>query len=190
MLRVRIMYSRSQQEGITEGVEFRSDVAMGPSPAGVNDAESGRPEPRKVMLKTVLFAVAAAALFMAMGFADQPTGKLEIPAGRTDPTNGKQMYTSYCAPCHGAEGRGNGPVAPALRTPPTDLTGLAKANNGKFPDNHIVSVLRFGTESRAHGSAEMPVWGTVFNKMSKVNLQETGLRTANLSRYLESLQAK
>ena len=100
------------------------------------------------------------------------------------------MFTSYCAPCHGADGRGNGPAAGALKTQPTDLTGLAKAHNGKYPDNHIVSVLRFGTDVRAHGSAEMPVWGQIFTKMSKLNAQEKDLRTANLSRYLETLQVK
>ena len=143
------------------------------------------------MLKAFVFtAMAAATVALTMSFADQPKEKVVLSAGRTDPTNGKMMYTSYCAPCHGAEGRGNGPVAGALKSTPTDLTGLAKANHGKYPETHIISVLRFGTEVHAHGSAEMPVWATVFGKMSKVNSQETDLRTANLSRYLESLQAR
>ena len=81
-------------------------------------------------------------------------------------------------------------MAGALRNSPTDLTGLAKANHGKYPEIHIVSVLRFGTEMRAHGSAEMPVWGSIFGKMSKLNSHENDLRTANLTRYLESLQVK
>ena len=142
------------------------------------------------MLKALFFASVAAALVLTMGYADQPKGKLIIPAPKTDPTNGKVMYTSYCAPCHGADGRGNGPVASALRVHPADLTGLAKANHGKYPDNHIVSVLRFGSEGRTRGAAEMPVWGTIFTSMSKVNSQERDLRTANLSRYLQSIQAR
>jgi mono/diheme cytochrome c family protein len=142
------------------------------------------------MLKPLFFASVAAALVLTMGYADQPKGKLVIPAPKTDPTNGKLMFTSYCAPCHGADGRGNGPVASALKAQPTDLTGLAKANHGKYPDNHIVAVLRFGTDVNAHGSAQMPVWGTIFAKMSKVSSQERDLRTANLSRYLESIQAR
>jgi mono/diheme cytochrome c family protein len=142
------------------------------------------------MLKPILFMAMAATLALTMGFADQPKGKLVIPATKTDPTNGKQMYTSYCAPCHGTDARGNGPVAGALKTPPTDLTGLAKANHGKYPENHVVSVLRFGADVPAHGAAEMPVWGKVFANMSKVNSQETDLRTANLIRYLESVQVR
>jgi len=142
------------------------------------------------MLKSILFTAMAATLALTMSFADQPKGKLVIPAPKTDPTNGQQMYTSYCAPCHGPDARGRGPVAGALKTPPTDLTMLAKANHGKYPDNHIVSVLRFGTEVSAHGAVEMPVWGKVFFKMSTASSQETDLRTSNLVRYLESLQVK
>lgn len=142
------------------------------------------------MVKPLLFTAMAATLALTMSFADQPKGNLVISAPRTDPTNGKMMFTSYCAPCHGADGRGNGPVASALKNRPTDLTGLAKANHGTYPETHVVSVLRFGTELRAHGSADMPVWGTVFGKMSKVNPQEKDLRAANLSRYLRSLQAR
>lgn len=142
------------------------------------------------MLKPLIFASVAAALVLTMGYADQPKGKLIIPAPKTDPTNGKLMYTSYCAPCHGVDGRGNGPVAPALRNRPVDLTGMAKANHGRYPDNHIVAVLRFGTDRHTRGPAEMPVWGSIFNQMSKVNTQERDLRTANLSAYLKSLQIK
>ena len=142
------------------------------------------------MLRRLVFLAVAACFALAVGFADQSNGKVIIQVNRTNPTDGKQMFTSYCAPCHGADGRGNGPVAPALKMQPTDLTGLAKANHGKYPDSHIASVLRFGADVRSHGSAEMPVWGSVFTKMSRVNSQETDLRTANLSRYLESLQAR
>lgn len=142
------------------------------------------------MLKPLLITAAVAAFALTMGFADQPNGKLVLSAPNTDPTNGKVMYTSYCAPCHGTDGRGNGPVAGALKAQPTDLTGLTRANHGKYPETHIVAVLSFGTDVTAHGSAQMPVWGTVFEKMSKMNSLEKDLRTANLTRYLRSLQAK
>ena len=36
-----------------------------------------------------------------------------IPVKKTTPTDGKQMYTSYCAPCHGVDGKGHGPAAAA-----------------------------------------------------------------------------
>jgi mono/diheme cytochrome c family protein len=142
------------------------------------------------MFKRLLFFAMAASVVLALGFADQPSGKVVIPVNKTNPTDGKQMYTSYCAPCHGADARGHGPAASALKQPPTDLTGLAKANHGKYPDTHVVSVMRFGADVPAHGSAEMPVWGNIFGQMSKTNPQEKDLRATNLSRYLETLQVK
>ena len=132
----------------------------------------------------------AAALALTMGFADQTKGKITIPVNQTNPTDGKQMYVSYCAPCHGVDGRGQGPAAPAMKVRPTDLTALAKGNHGKYPDTHVLAVVKFGTEVNAHGSMDMPVWGPILGRMNKVNPQEKDLRMANLSRYLESIQVR
>ncbi len=142
------------------------------------------------MFKRMLLIAMATTFALTIGYADQTTGKIMIPVNKTSPTNGKQMYTSYCAPCHGVDGRGHGPAAGALRAQPTDLTSLAKANHGKYPDTHVLSVVRFGSELPAHGSAEMPVWGPILGRMSQVNSQEKDLRMSNLSRYLETIQAK
>ena len=145
------------------------------------------------MFKRVSLMAAAALLVIASGYANQPSqsnGKVVINVEKVNPTNGKQMYSSYCAPCHGTEGRGNGPAASALKTQPTDLTLLAKANKGKYPENHLTAVLEFGTSLPAHGSAQMPVWGPLLGKISNVHTQEKTLRIANLVRYLETIQAK
>jgi mono/diheme cytochrome c family protein/Cu/Ag efflux protein CusF len=37
-------------------------------------------------------------------------------------TRGQQLYQTYCTMCHGADGKGTGPVAKALPHPPADLT--------------------------------------------------------------------
>ncbi len=142
------------------------------------------------MLKRLLVTALAATLAVGIGYADQSTGKITIPVTKTSPTSGKQMYSNYCAPCHGLNGKGQGPVAPALKTPPTDLTLLSKDNHGKFPDTHIVTVLENGLQIPSHGSAEMPVWGPILGKMNLSNPQEKLLRVSNLSRYLESMQEK
>ncbi len=142
------------------------------------------------MLKRLSLITMAALLALGMGFADQNNNKLTLTANKTSPTSGKQMYSSYCAPCHGSDGRGNGPVAPALKVPPTDLTLLTRNNHGKFPDSHIVTVLQNGTDLRAHGNQEMPVWGPIFGKMNTTNPQDKLLRISNVSRYLETLQVK
>jgi mono/diheme cytochrome c family protein len=105
-------------------------------------------------------------------------------------SSGKEMYMSYCAVCHGKDAKGNGPAAEALKVPPTDLTLLAQKNGGKFPSAHVTSVLRGQASPAAHGSADMPVWGPLFWQMGGGHETEVTLRISNLSKYLESLQAK
>lgn len=142
------------------------------------------------MLKRLLLTTVAMVFAIGMGYADQSRSKITIPVNKTSPTSGHEMYANYCAPCHGVDGRGHGPAAVALKTPPTDLTVLSRNNHGKFPDTHIVSVMQFGSNVPAHGAADMPVWGPILGHMSANSIQEKQLRISNLSRYLESIQAK
>ncbi len=142
------------------------------------------------MLKYISILAVAAAIASGMTYAAQTDSKVVIPVKKTSPVDGKQMYRSYCAPCHGMDGKGNGPVASALKTPPTNLSLLSRNNNGKFPDTHIVSVMDFGSNLPAHGSAEMPVWGPILGKMNQMNVMDKQLRISNLSHYIESLQVK
>src|SRR5689334_21615549 len=46
---------------------------------------------------------------------------------------GGDLFRFYCASCHGADGRGHGPVAASLRTTPPELTRLARRHGGSFP---------------------------------------------------------
>jgi mono/diheme cytochrome c family protein len=139
------------------------------------------------MLKSISVTATAVLLAVTLGFADQ-NQKVVIPVNRTAANDGKQMYANYCAPCHGMNGKGGGPAASALKTPPTDLTSLRKNNNGKFPETHVVAILQFGVEEPAHGSAAMPVWGPILGTMNRSNSHDKQLRISNLTRYLESIQ--
>ena len=56
-----------------------------------------------------------------------------VPITKTPSESGKKMFDSYCAVCHGKAGKGDGPAAPAMKTPPSDLTGLTQKNSGKYP---------------------------------------------------------
>jgi len=106
------------------------------------------------------------------------------------PLDGAKIFRSYCAACHGIDGKGHGPVAGALRHAPPDLTLILQRNGGKFPADKVRTVIAGQEQSApAHGSREMPVWGPVFHHVEWD--QDLGeVRLDNVTRYLESLQQK
>ncbi len=106
-----------------------------------------------------------------------------------DSASGRQTYQQYCASCHGDNAKGGGPAASSLKTPPPDLTTLAKGNGGRFPYEYVGGVVRFGKPISAHGSSDMPVWGPIFN-MVDYNEVTIRKRIKNLCDYLASLQEK
>jgi len=109
----------------------------------------------------------------------------------TSAASGKEMFTQYCAPCHGADAKGNGPAASAMKTAPTDLTQLARKHDGKYPANSVASALKFGGGATgAHGSADMPVWGPLFQSLDKYHDAAVQQRISNIVNYIEGLQAK
>lgn len=146
--------------------------------------------PNKARIAFLFLPVFAAALLVATaGWAQEKTVK-KVPIVQSDSTSGKQMFADYCAPCHGLSGKGDGPAASALKIPPVDLTLLAQKNNGKFPMDHVMYVLRKGTSSSSHGSSDMPVWGSLFKSLNPSASEIVDQRILNLSRYIETLQAK
>lgn len=137
----------------------------------------------------VLMVVAAFAL--TSGAQEAPKKTIQhVPMKPTSPVSGKEMFTSYCAACHGAEGKGNGPAAEALKTPPSDLTVLTKNNGGKYPALKVAAAIRGEAAVGAHGSKEMPVWGSLFRTISGGHQGEVDQRVANLVSYIKSLQAQ
>lgn len=131
-------------------------------------------------------------LFAMLAGAQNQTQKTikHVPLTATSPASGSEMYTAYCAVCHGSDGKGNGPAASALKTPPTDLAQLSKNNGGKFPDMKVASSIRGEGNIAAHGTPEMPVWGQLFWGVSHGHEAEVQQRVANLTKYIQSLQAK
>ena len=106
------------------------------------------------------------------------------------PASGRDTFVAYCASCHGADGKGDGPVAPALKVPPSDLTTLSARNNGRFPELRVYGTIRGDVRVTSHGSAEMPVWGRVFRQAGGGDTAAAQMRISNLVAYLKSIQAK
>ena len=106
---------------------------------------------------------------------------------------GRKLFLQHCSACHGPEGLGNGPAAPALRTPPADLTQIAKRRGGHFPEAQIAAYIDGQKDVRAHGSREMPVWGLRFGEQfggGEVGEEFARGHLQVLVQYLKSIQEK
>lgn len=67
-----------------------------------------------------------------------------------DSTKGKQVFQTFCQVCHGAQGKGDGPVGMALKPPPANLSS-DKVQNKK--DDELMNILIKGKPGTA-----MPAW--------------------------------
>ena len=137
----------------------------------------------------LVFALALAAQSQPPAAETQPVIK-HVPIQQTSAASGEEMYASYCAACHGRDGKGSGPAAGALKVLPADLTVLARKNGGKYPALKVSSIIRGEDVIASHGSRDMPIWGRLFWSISGGNDGEVLQRVVNLNRHLESLQAK
>ena len=137
---------------------------------------------RRVFSLVVLFLYLA-----AFGESQQRQIKY-VPVKATSPASGQEMYTAYCAVCHGKDGKGNGPAAEALKVPPPDLTILARKNDNSYPSDRVRSAIAGDVRLPAHGSKDMPVWGELFWHMSQGHSSEVQLRINNLNKHIESMQ--
>lgn len=73
---------------------------------------------------------------------------------------GKLEFQKNCAACHGIDGTGqNAPFMDFMKKSPPDLTMIAKRNGGTFPYKQVFTMIQDPAGTRAHGSADMPVWG-------------------------------
>ncbi len=136
------------------------------------------------------FALTFVFCFPVVTLAAGPPTIKSVPAVVTSPVSGPIMFKEYCASCHGADARGHGPAAPALKVPPPDLTLLSRGNHGKFPDQRIYTSIKGDPNMPSHGSKDMPVWGSIFHEMATGGDAEVASRMRNLCLYIQSLQQK
>ena len=139
-----------------------------------------------IAILTILSAIAVA---QAAPASSTPQVK-HVPIGNAPSNSGQEMFKSYCAVCHGVDAKGNGPAASAMKTPPTDLTALAKKENGQYPAAHVAAVIRGQATTPSHGSQDMPVWGRLFSSISQGHEGQVQQRVTNLVNYIETLQTK
>ncbi|MCD1619984.1 cytochrome c [Salipiger manganoxidans] len=112
-----------------------------------------------------------------------------------EPSDGRALYGDYCAGCHGAAGRGDGPLAAGMTPPPADLTLIAARNGGELPRAQVLSTI--DGYSRVHPDGPgMPEFGALLQgdlvpyDSGDGTLTPTPRRLVALLEYLETLQVE
>ena len=82
----------------------------------------------RILLATLVFCCA---LFFAAG-----------PSRAADSAKGQEIYTTFCATCHGPTGLGDGVAAAALDPKPRDLSSAAILEG--YTDEYLVNVITNG----------------------------------------------
>lgn len=99
--------------------------------------------------------------------------------------DGASTYLRYCAPCHGAQAEGDGPVADSIRVTMPNLRGLSRRNGGEFPAEVVASYIDGRRVPPVHGERYMPVWGVVFEATEVADPEN---RIAAVVEFLRELQ--
>lgn len=98
---------------------------------------------------------------------------------------GEFEYRNSCAQCHGADGKGLGPVAAVLDTLPPDLTVLSKNNGGVFPVMGFYDLVERRDQVAAHGG-DMPLWGDRYMSRTTSEGQDTPFSPAQSELYVRT----
>lgn len=120
-------------------------------------------------------------MFMALttplrraGFVGLALAVIGTTAQAQESDYGKRLFMENCAACHGAMGEGDGAVGALFGSPPGSLRLLEEKNNGHYPFSEVYQTINGTRELRAHGSIEMPVWGSVFREEAIKNVSGIG----------------
>ncbi|HMN46362.1 MAG TPA: cytochrome c [Povalibacter sp.] len=136
-------------------------------------------------IRTMAMSLAAAALLS--GCSSTRVDDREAAA-----LSGVELYERLCSSCHGDMARGDGPVAPLIKTGVPDLTLLARRDGGEFPTEDVRRAIDGRWDRHAHGARDMPVWGWQLFDMSSQNAQgeraQVDSMIDRLVNYLQSVQ--
>ena len=81
-------------------------------------------------------------------------------------------------------------MAAALNRRPPDLTTIGRRSGGRFPTDRVERFVTGDREpSQTHGSADMPVWGPIFQALDPQDRMNR-IRIANVVAFIESIQSK
>ena len=101
---------------------------------------------------------------------------------------GAELYTEYCAKCHGADGGGEGEMVEFRDAGLPDLRTLSQRNGGAFPLDEVIEMIDGRAELDAHGERFMPAWGEIFRFDEEHGDAMAHARILNLVLYLKRIQ--
>lgn len=108
-----------------------------------------------------------------------------------DGVAGSYTFRTYCASCHGADGKGEGPMAANLRFQPPDLTLISRRNGGSFPAERVQRIVDGRKPLKGHGGSDMPIWGDAFKDAdSGYDEAQAKARVQSVVDYLKTIQAR
>ena len=117
------------------------------------------------------------------------------PLAAQDVDHGRALFQTHCATCHGADAKGQGPLAGALVLQPVDLTTLASRHGGVFPLERVLKRID-GTDPLVSHGSPMPVYGPYFEGVANTAMKLPSGQPvlvsepiADLVGYLQSLQS-
>ncbi len=122
------------------------------------------PRTARTTITATLIATLAALGFTLAVFSNSDASAADADA---DAAKGQQVYQIYCITCHGATGKGDGPVGKTLTPPPRDFS----VGDFKFggTSQEIFDTISNGTASKG-GSPLMAPWGAVIPEQDRWDL--------------------
>ncbi len=127
---------------------------------------------RKTLGAMLVVALVSAGQSFAAGLPaaeDKDTYSVTQDAWSAGTQSGEGNFLGNCLPCHGMEGKGDGPLAESLGegVKPSDLSDAARLTTRT--DEFLFSIIKNGGKSMGL-SEGMPDWGETFNDEAIRNL--------------------
>lgn len=108
--------------------------------------------------------------FLALIIAAPTLAPLAAQAQQQPVDVGRYEFETYCAVCHGKDGKGGGPFSMLVTKKVPDLTVMQKNNGGVFPFAKTYDIISGEADVEGHGPREMPIWGDHYRDKAKVEL--------------------
>jgi mono/diheme cytochrome c family protein len=130
-----------------------------------------------------------AAILTVLSFAPSVSAG-DKDGGKNDVRDGQKYFVRYCASCHGVNGSGDGPVAKSLAKTPANLRLLSDRFGSPLPAAKLAELIDGRDAVRAHGTADMPVWGERLYATGAGERGELGISEiiGKIVAYLDTIQ--